>query len=587
MAQIYNSQLDAFDLYHKTHESQSPSISGGPALPALGHAIAGSAGAAISNVITYPLDLIITRLQIQRQLRKDSSTPHDNEYKSIRDAAQKICAQEDGLLGLYTGVLQDTSKTIADAFLFFLAYNFLRQSRLRSQKHSSKHLPAIEELSVGFLAGAFSKLLTTPISNIVTRKQTSSMIAARDPGGSRSKSQTVRAIAKEFHTEKGLQGFWSGYSASLVLTLNPSLTFFFYETFKRILLPRAQRANPPPQATFFLAAVSKAIASSITYPFSLAKSRAQVSSSKVVDQNDEEVKDTIEKASDGATGGTRRGRKAVRTTIFSSILHIARTEGVGALYEGLAGEVMKGFFSHGITMIVKEAIHKIIIRLYFTLLKVLKRYPSPHEAVEAAKNQASGSIESIKAGVVTAQQKGQSLAQEGSARIADAYTSTKSAAKVAGTSVQNSMDSTTNHVSDAVGGAYDKVREAGTKAIGAASATTQSAAHSAKSTVTAATGQASEAAREAYNASAKTISSAKDTTVSAVQSSKESVRSSVTTAVGQTSEAAAETYKKAREVGGQATGKANDTVEPVAEYVGRKTQELGRSIRPSKGDNGT
>jgi len=532
------------------------------------------------------LDLIITRLQIQRQLRKDTSTPDANEYKSIRDAAQKIYAQEDGLVGFYTGVLQDTSKTIADAFLFFLAYNFLRQSRLRSQKHSFKHLPAIEELSVGFFAGAFSKLLTTPMANVVTRKQTSSMLAVRNSGGINAKSQTVRAIAEQIQAEKGLQGFWSGYSASLVLTLNPSLTFFFYETFKRVLLPRAQRASPPPQATFFLAAISKAIASSITYPFSLAKSRAQAEK-RLVDDNDDEVKDTIEKASDGTTRGTRGGRKAARYTVFSTILHIARTEGVGALYEGLAGEVMKGFFSHGITMIVKEAIHKVIIRLYYTLLRVLKRYPSAQQVLEATKNQANDSLESLRAGVDMAQRKGQSLAQGGSARITDAYTSTKSGAKAAGNSVQESIDSTADQVSDAVGGTYNKVREASTKAIGAANATTQSVAQSTKSTVTAKTGQASDVAGEAFDASVKTIGSAKDTTVSAVQSSKESVQTSVTTAAGQASEAAARTYEKACEVGSKAAGKANETVEPVAEYVGRKTEELGRSIRPSKGDEGT
>lgn len=557
----------------------------GPALPAIGHAVAGSAGAAISNIITYPLDLIVTRIQIQRQLRKNSSTSHANEYKSIQDAAQKIYAQEDGLTGFYTGVLPDTLKTIADAFLFFLAYNFLRQSRLRSRKQSSKYLPVFDELSVGFLAGAFSKLLTTPIANIVTRKQTSSMLAAGDPQRSRSKSQSVRAIAEHIHAEKGLQGFWSGYSASLVLTLNPSLTFFFYETFKRILLPRTQRASPPPQATFFLAAISKAIASSITYPFSLAKSRAQAGS-KVLDDNDDEVKDAIEKASDGTTTGTRRGRKAARATVISTILQIARAEGVGALYEGLTGELLKAFFSHGITMIVKEAVHKAIIRLYYTLLKALKRYPSPQQAMEITKTQANGSLESLKAGVNTAHEKGQTLAQEGSARVTDTYTSTKSTLAAAGTSTQDSINSTATRVSDAVGGVYNQVREAGANALGTASAATHSATQSAKSTVIATTKKASEAAGEAYDAGANAIDSAKDTTVSAAQSSKESVQSGVTTAAGQTSEAAVGTYNRARELGSDASSKASETAEPVAEYVGRKTEELGRSIRPSKGDKG-
>ena len=404
-------------LYHKAHQTNS--ILGGPALPALGHAVSGSVGAACSNILTYPLDLIITRLQIQRQLRKGPTTPHSKEYRSVRDAAHKIYSSEGGLSGFYVGVVQDTSKTIADSFLFFLAYNFLRQSRLRSQSTSSKNLPVLDELGVGFLAGAFSKFLTTPIANVVTRKQTLSMLSARSQNGSSAKSATTKSIAQQIHSEKGLLGFWSGYSASLILTLNPSLTFFFYETFKRGLLPRDQRANPSTQTTFLLAAISKAIASSITYPFSLAKARAQVSS-KVVDNNDSEVKSSIQEASDGKTSGTERGRKAAQNTVLSTILHIARIEGTSALYEGLSGEVLKGFLSHGITMVVKENVHKLIIQLYYAILKLLKKYPEPHDMVEKAKSQTQYSLGSLQKRAEATATMAQGVAKDVSGKVAGA-----------------------------------------------------------------------------------------------------------------------------------------------------------------------
>lgn len=165
---------DAFDLYHKIQETpeKTTSILGGPALPALGHAIAGSTGAAIANICTYPLALIITRLQIQRQLRKHTNSPHSQEYDSIQDAARKIYTIEGGFNGFYIGVLSDTSKTIADSFLFFLAYNFLRQSRIRSSKSLSKHLWVLDEMGVGFLAGAslnFSPPLS-PTSSLASRQ---------------------------------------------------------------------------------------------------------------------------------------------------------------------------------------------------------------------------------------------------------------------------------------------------------------------------------------------------------------------------------------------------------------------------------
>ena len=313
--------------------------------------------------------MIITRLQIQRQLRNNAKSPHVQEYRSIRDAAQKIYDKEGGLNGFYIGVVSDTSKTVADSFLFFLAYNFLRQSRVRSRPQS-KHLPVVDELGVGFLAGAFSKLLTTPIANIVTRKQTASMLTGRCQDRKIDQS-TVRLMAKKIYEERGLPGFWSGYSASLILTLNPSLTFFFFEILKRIALSPDQRASPTAKATFFLAALSKTMASTITYPFSLAKSRLQAGSTHKDQQDSKE------------TGSNRQAN--IPNNVFSTILQIAQNEGIAALYEGLYGEVLKGFFTHGITMIIKDIAHKLVIQLYYTILKLLRRYSSPQDLATMAK----------------------------------------------------------------------------------------------------------------------------------------------------------------------------------------------------------
>lgn len=183
---------------------------------------------------------------------------------------------------------------------------------------------------------------------------------------------SIRSIAFQIHSEKGMQGFWSGYSASLVLTLNPSLTFFFFETLKRAIIPRDQRSSPPPQFTFLLAAVSKAMASAITYPFSLAKSRTQVSSSRKK-ENGASGSDKIPSSNSAASSARIEGPG----NVFSVVLDIARVEGLRALYNGLSGEVMKGFFSHGITMITKDLVHKGIIRLYYAVSRLLRRYPHP------------------------------------------------------------------------------------------------------------------------------------------------------------------------------------------------------------------
>ena len=201
------------------------------------------------------------------------------------------------------------------------------------------------------------------------------MFSGRD-SGIEADEGSLRSIALQIRAEKGVRGFWSGYSASLILTLNPSLTFFFFEALKRSL-PRSQRQNPSSQMTFLMAAISKAMASTITYPFSLAKSRLQSSSGL----NKREASSTLKLEGN-------KTPKIASGNVFSAILHIARTNGLGALYEGLGGEVMKGFFSHGITMIVKEAVHKLVVQLYYYILKMLKKYPTPQELAESVRIQA-------------------------------------------------------------------------------------------------------------------------------------------------------------------------------------------------------
>ncbi|KAL9112541.1 MAG: hypothetical protein Q9227_003112 [Pyrenula ochraceoflavens] len=378
MAQIYNSQLDAFDLYHRFREAErTQNSSDDSKLPALGHALAGATGAAISNVVTYPLDLIITRLQIQRRQRGGGeSGPDDTEYKDVWDAVQKIYYTEGGVTGFYTGLLQDTGKTVADSFLFFLAYNDLRRRRLNTRYGSpisQKLLPPQDELGIGFVAGAFTKLLTTPIATVVTRKQTDAMISSHQQDiksstspPQRPSSPTTQSIIDSIYTQKGLQGFWSGYSASLILTLNPSITFFLFELLKRLLLPRSSRSHPSPTSTFLLAAISKAIASSITYPFSLAKAHAQAAPSTTNDSS----------SSSTSSSG-----------ILSTLTHLVHALGPTALYSGLPLELLKSFFSHGTTMLVKQHAHSLIISLYYslsTLSGLLTRRPGVAELMQRA-----------------------------------------------------------------------------------------------------------------------------------------------------------------------------------------------------------
>ena len=396
---------DAFTLYHRIQEEANKgfSVGGGPILPALGHAVAGSAATAATKLLLYPLDLVITRLQVQKQLTGPREAPSaakdaDAEYDNLIDAARKIYDSEGGLKAFYTGLGPDVLKGIGDSFLFFLVYNFLRQ---RETKKYGNALPVSRELGIGVAAGALAKFVTTPLQNIITRKQTAALVAARDPTSTtlpnQSRNLSVKDIALQIRSERGLKGFWAGYDASVILTLNPAITFAV-DNLLHGLIPRSQRDNPGSRLTFLIAATSKAIATAITYPMSLAKSRAQVQTptrnqlTDVDEKRDTPIPIQLDQDRVHQTQTRRKitdvPKKAFRLlaaqyAIFVSLRKVYQTEGVGGLYSGLEAEVLKGFLSHGLTMVMKDRVHVGVIQLYYALLKLTSRWPAELQKAQA------------------------------------------------------------------------------------------------------------------------------------------------------------------------------------------------------------
>lgn len=395
---------DAFTLYHLVQEEagKSSSISGGPVLPALGHAIAGSAATAATKLLLYPLDLVITRLQVQKQLSGPKEAPSaakdgDAEYENLFDAARKIYDSEGGLRAFYTGLGPDVLKGLGDSFLFFLVYNFLRQ---RETKKFSNNLPVTRELGIGIAAGSLSRFVTTPLQNIITRQQTAALIAARDPTSTTTPAQSsglsVKDIALQIRSERGLKGFWAGYSASVVLTLNPAITFAI-DNLIHSLIPKAKRDNPSPQLTFLIAATSKAIATAITYPVSLAKSRAQVSApaapqdTSIPEKTDTSLPKPLDQPRLHSTPTRRKLMHTLKKllhllsaqyAILISLRKVYHSEGLAGLYSGLEAEVLKGFLSHGLTMVMKDRVHVGVIQLYYVLLKLTRRWPAELQKVQ-------------------------------------------------------------------------------------------------------------------------------------------------------------------------------------------------------------
>lgn len=323
---------------------------------ALGHAASGSLGTALSTATLYPMDLAITRLKAQQQ----QNLPPKERHEGIVDTLRDVLANEGGFTALYSGLGPDVAKSIVDSFLFFGFYNYL------CPRHRKPRV--LEELGLGALAGACAKAVTTPVSNVVTLKQAEASTTSQE-----SFWQTLRGILKR----SGPMGLWSGYSATLVLTLNPSITFFVNRRLAKRVLPALEEEDiPVAWVAFLLAASSKAAATALTYPFQAGKTRLQMASKEEDGGDVEAIGSEKKPASDDKSVLHRMWRRfleLVDKSIFGILLFILKEEGVSSLYTGLQGELLKSFFSHGLTMFAKGLIYRLFVKLWIKAVPRLRQ----------------------------------------------------------------------------------------------------------------------------------------------------------------------------------------------------------------------
>ncbi|XP_061974952.1 peroxisomal adenine nucleotide carrier 1-like [Populus nigra] len=304
-------------------------------LESLSEATSGAIGALVSTTISYPLDTCKTKYQAEVRAH------HQQKYRNISDVFWEAIASRQ-VLSLYQGLGTKNLQSFISQFVYFYGYSFFK--RLYLEKSRNKTIGTKANLIVAAAAGACTVIVTQPLDTASSKMQTSEF------GKSRGLWKTLS------------EGTWSeafdGLGISLLLTSNPSIQYTVFDQLKRRLLERqlSKRSSieSSPEAlsafsAFVLGAVSKCIATCVTYPAIRCKVTLQAA------ESDESEAEEVQ---------------AKTKTISGALYSIWKNEGAAGFFKGLLAQNLKTVLSSALLLMIKEKISKIT----WFLMLALKRY---------------------------------------------------------------------------------------------------------------------------------------------------------------------------------------------------------------------
>lgn len=294
-------------------------------LDALAEATSGAVGSLISTTFLYPLDTCKTKYQAEVQAQGHQ------KYRNLSDVMWEAISTRQ-VLSLYQGLGTKNLQSFIAQFVYFYGYSYFK--RLYLEKSGSKSMGTKANLVLAAAAGACTAIVTQPLDTASSRMQTSAF------GRSKGLWETLS------------EGSWSkafdGIGVSLLLTSNPAIQYTVFDQLKQRLLKR-QPSNKMELATkdsspealsafsaFVLGALSKSIATFLTYPAIRCKVMIQAADPK----------------------GENQQVQSKPKTVMDALYAIWIREGAFGFFKGFQAQILKTVLSSALLLMIKEKISK-------------------------------------------------------------------------------------------------------------------------------------------------------------------------------------------------------------------------------------
>lgn len=296
-----------------------------PVIQAIIDLSAGAVGGAACVFSGQPLDTAKVKMQTFPKMYRGFIHCIASTYRQV------------GLRGLYQGTTPALMANIAENSVLFMSYGFCQQLiRLTAGLHSDAVLSDMQKACAGSVASIFSSLVLCPTELVKCRLQA---MYEMEASGKIAKSQnTVWSVVKTIMKTEGPVGFFNGLTTTIAREVPGYFCFFgAYELCRTAFAERMKcdKDDIGVLPIVFSGGFGGGCLWLVVYPMDCVKSRIQVMS--------------------------MTGKQA---GFFKTLMTIARTEGVRALYSGLTPTMVRTFPANGALFLGYEASRKLMMKQF-------------------------------------------------------------------------------------------------------------------------------------------------------------------------------------------------------------------------------
>jgi hypothetical protein len=174
-------------------------------------AACGALAGCCAVLTTYPLDLVKTRLTVQKEGKGADGVVYKKTYNGTWDCLVKV-TREEGTFALFKGLSPTIIGVIPFEAVQFTFYNFIKDLRQEQKAATGGKLQTFDFLALGCVAGAVAQTAAYPFD--LMRKRF--MAQSNAPGMLKTQYKSTWGCAREIVQKEGFLGLYKGTVPNLL-----------------------------------------------------------------------------------------------------------------------------------------------------------------------------------------------------------------------------------------------------------------------------------------------------------------------------------------------------------------------------------